>query len=115
VDRVAADTAPYLAKRWAELGAHPLVGEARIAGMMAALELSPDPAGRKPFEEGGAAGLICRDHCFASNLITRHVGDKMIISPPLVIRKAEIDIVIERAHKALDLTMADLKAQGLLA
>ncbi len=114
VDTVATDTGPYLAKRWAELGAHPLVGEARISGMMAALELSPDAAGRKPFEEGGVAGLICRDHCFASNLIMRHVGDKMIISPPLVISKAEIDIVIERAHKALDLTMADLKVQGLM-
>jgi len=114
VNTVATQTGPYLAKRWAELGAHPLVGDARISGMMAALELSPDAAGRKPFSESGAAGLICRDHCLANNLVMRHVGDKMIISPPLVINKAEIDMVIERAHKALDLTMADLKTLGLM-
>lgn len=114
VDRVATETGPYLAGRWAELGAHPLVGEARISGMMAALELSPDAAGRKPFEAAGAAGLICRDHCFVGNLVMRHVGDKMIIAPPLVISKAEIDLLIERAHKALDQTLADLKAQGLM-
>ncbi len=114
VDTVARDTGPYLATRWAELGEHPLVGEARISGMMAALELSPDATGRKAFAEAGAAGLICRDHCFAGNLVMRHVGDKMIISPPLVISRAEIDVLIERAHKALDLTMVDLKAQGLM-
>jgi putrescine aminotransferase len=114
VNTVATKTGPYLAKRWAELGEHPLVGEARISGMMAALELSPDAAGRKAFAEAGSAGLQCRDHCLANNLVMRHVGDKMIISPPLVITKAEIDIVIERTHKALDLTLVDLKAQGLM-
>ncbi len=114
VNTVATETGPYLAKRWAELGAHPLVGEARICGMMAALELSPDAAGRKAFAEAGSAGVICRDHCLGNNLVMRHVGDKMIISPPLVINKAEIDLVIERAHKALDLTLVDLKAQGLM-
>ncbi len=114
VDTVASDTGPYLAQRWAELGQHPLVGEARISGMMAALELTPDVSARAPFAESGSVGPICRDHCFASNLIMRHVGDKMIISPPLVISRSEIDTMIERAHKALDKTMADAKAQGLM-
>ena len=34
----------------------------------------------------------------------RAVGDAMIISPPLVIEKADIDVYIERAWKCLDLT-----------
>ncbi len=114
VSTVATDTGPYLETRWAELAAHPLVGETRSSGMMAAMELSPDAAGRTGFAEAGAAGLICRDHCLANNVVMRHVGDKMIISPPLVITKPEIDMVVDRAHKALDLTLADLKAQGLM-
>ena len=114
VSTVATETAPYLAKRWAELGAHPLVGEARISGMMAALELTPDKAARAPFENSGAVGLITRDHCFDNNLVMRHVGDKMIISPPLVISKAEIDIVVDTAHKALELALKDATAQGLM-
>ena len=65
-------------------------------------------------KESGAIGPICRDHCVANNLVMRHVGDKMIISPPLVISRSEIDQLLERAHKALDLTMADAKAQGLM-
>jgi putrescine aminotransferase len=114
VSTVATKTAPYLAKRWAELGEHPLVGEARISGMMAALELTPDKSARAPFESGGAVGLITRDHCFDNNLVMRHVGDKMIISPPLVISKTEIDIMVDTARKALDLALKDATEQGLM-
>ena len=44
----------------------------------------------------------------------RHVGDRMIISPPLVITPGEIDVFIGRATKSLDETYASLKADGML-
>ncbi|MGL1921478.1 MAG: aspartate aminotransferase family protein [Hyphomicrobiales bacterium] len=100
------ETAPYLKQRWEELLDHPLVGEARIVGMVAALELSPNKAKRARFKaDAGTFGTICRDHCFDNNLIMRHVRDMMIISPPLIITKAEIDLLIQRAKRALDLTL----------
>lgn len=113
-EKVANDTGPYLAEKWKTLGEHPLVGEARICGLVGALELSPDKARRARFEaEKGTVGTICRDHCFESGLVMRHVGDSMIISPPLVISRSEVDELIEKAHRALDLTAADVTAQGI--
>ena len=54
--------APYLAERWATLGDHPLVGEARSCGLMAAIELTPDKTTGAAFDgEAGRAGRICRD------------------------------------------------------
>jgi putrescine aminotransferase len=44
----------------------------------------------------------------------RHVRDSLIISPPLVITKAEIDTLIDRAARVLDETHAELQAQGLM-
>ena len=44
----------------------------------------------------------------------RHVGDRMVISPPLVITKADIDVLFERAVKSLDEGYAAVKAAGLL-
>jgi putrescine aminotransferase len=38
-----------------------LVGEARIAGMVGALELVPDKKQRKFFPERGKVGRLCRD------------------------------------------------------
>ncbi|MEM8842536.1 MAG: aspartate aminotransferase family protein, partial [Pseudomonadota bacterium] len=42
VPRVGAVTGPYLRSKWATLADHPLVGEARICGLMGALELVAD-------------------------------------------------------------------------
>ena len=114
IDHARDVAAPYLAQKWAELGTHPLVGEARILGMFGALHMSPDPASKAKFAAGpGKAGLICRDHCFEGGLIMRHVDDQMIISPPLILNKSDIDELAEKAWKALDLTLRDLKAAGL--
>ena len=114
VTTVQNETGPYLAEKWSALADHPLVGEARIVGMMGALAMSPDKAARAPFAaEKGTVGLRCRDHCFANGLVMRHVGDQMIISPPLVMTTKDIDLLIERAVKSLDQTLADIKRDGL--
>ena len=114
VERVQNETGPYLAKKWATLSDHPMVGEAKIVGMMGSLALTPDKANRSKFlSPSGTVGYICRECCFANNLIMRHVGDRMIISPPLIIDKEQIDILIERAWKSLDEGMSKVKEKGL--
>lgn len=107
--------APYLKQKWEALTDHPLVGEANIVGMMGSIVLTPNKDTRAAFaSEGGTVGYICRERCFANNLVMRHVGDRMIISPPLVITPEQIDVLIERATKSLDECYAELKAQDLL-
>lgn len=97
-------TAPYLQKRLREFEDHPLVGEVRGVGMLGALELVEDKACFKKFHKDKNVGGICRNFCFDNQLIMRAVGDSMILSPPLVMQKADIDIFMERAWKCLDLT-----------
>uniref|UniRef100_UPI00376F111D aminotransferase class III-fold pyridoxal phosphate-dependent enzyme n=1 Tax=Ectopseudomonas mendocina TaxID=300 RepID=UPI00376F111D len=108
VERVKAETAPYLQSRLRELADHPLVGEVRGVGMLGAIELVQDKATRKRYPGDKAVGMICRGHCFNNGLIMRAVGDTMIIAPPLVISQAEIDELVEKARKCLDLTLRDL-------
>lgn len=113
VDHVANVAAPYLAKKWRTLADHPLVGDARCVGLMGALELTTDKASRAGFKDAGAAGLICRNHCFDGGLVMRATGDTMIISPPLIVTENDIDTLVERARAALDKTYADLQASGV--
>ncbi|NNB29026.1 aspartate aminotransferase family protein [Pseudomonas fragi] len=108
VEKVHAETAPYLQKRLRELNDHPLVGEVRGVGMLGAIELVQDKATRKRYE-GRGVGMICRQFCFDNGLIMRAVGDTMIISPPLVISKDEIDELVAKARKCLDLTLDTLQ------
>lgn len=81
--------------------------------MMAAIQLSPDRGSRAGFTDPGQVGGICRDFSFANALVMRNTYDAMVISPPLVITKDEIDLLIERAVKSLDQTLAALKRDGL--
>ena len=108
IEKVHAETAPYLQKRLRELNDHPLVGEVRGVGMLGAIELVQDKATRKRYE-GKGVGMICRQFCFDNGLIMRAVGDTMIISPPLVITRDEIDELVTKARKCLDLTLEVLQ------
>lgn len=106
VERVREETAPYLQQRWRELADHPLVGETRGIGLLAALELVSDKPSRARF--AGGIGLRCREQCFRHGLIMRAVGETMVISPPLVISRAEIDVLVARVRRCLDATAAEL-------
>ena len=114
VDQVKDVTAPYLRKKWESLADHPLVADVNIIGMMGSIALTPDKATRAKFAaDEGTVGFICRERCFANNLVMRSVGDRMIISPPLTITCDEIDILIERARKSLDECLEKIIADGL--
>jgi putrescine aminotransferase len=108
VETCKTDTGPYLAQRWAELGEHRLVGEARIAGMVGALELVPAKPERRFFDERGKVGVLCRDIALRNGLILRATYDSMLLSPPLVISRAQVDELFEKAWKALNETAAEL-------
>ena len=108
VETVRETTAPYLQERLSELGEHPLVGEVRGLGMLGAMELVKDKENYVKFHKDQNAGLTCREFCFENNLVMRAVGDTMIISPPLVISKGEIDTFFDSAWKCLDLTQKAL-------
>jgi putrescine aminotransferase len=116
VEHVREDVGPYLAAAYARLAEHPLVGEAQTCGLMGALLLSKNKTGRAgqptPFAGELEMGMVCRGHCFANGLIMRAVGDRMIIAPPLVITRSQIDEMLALITKCLDLTLADVRKNG---
>ena len=116
VERVRDDVGPYLAKAFEQLKEHPLVGEAQTCGLMGALLLVQDKTGRDgrgtAFPSEHEVGMLCRGHCFGNGLIMRAVGDRMIIAPPLVITRAQIDEMVALIQRCLDLTLTDVRARG---
>jgi len=107
--------APYLKQKWEALADHPFVGEAKIVGMMASIALTPDKASRAKFAaDTGTVGFMTRERSFANNLIMRHVGDRMIIAPPLVMTTSDIDTMMDRAVQSLDEAYAAVKEAGLM-
>ncbi|WP_374675811.1 aspartate aminotransferase family protein [Ideonella sp.] len=114
VEHVRDNVGPYLAEQFASLRDHPLVGSTETCGLMGAILLVKDKAKAQPFAPELEVGMVCRGHCFGNGLIMRAVGDRMIIAPPLVISRAEVDEMMSLIRLALDRTLADVQAKGWL-
>lgn len=110
VERVKDDIGPYLQKGWQSLAEHPLVGEARMVGLMGALELVKSKRPVERFDEKQGVGTICRDALIDNGLVLRAVGDTIVCAPPFTLTHEEADELIEIARKCLDLTQQALDA-----
>jgi putrescine aminotransferase len=108
IERVAKETGPYLREKLSTLADHPLVGEVRSCGFIAAIELVEDKAARKVFDPALEVGTRCRDACFRHGIVMRATRDTMLMSPPLSWEKAHIDEYVTQARKALDETAASI-------
>lgn len=110
IERVQRETGPYFQARLREtFAAHPIIGEIAGTGLVAGLQLAANPRTRTRFANGAEVGMLCRDFCFDGNLIMRATGDRMVLSPPLVITREEIDELIAKAKQAIDATAHRLK------
>jgi putrescine---pyruvate transaminase len=99
----------YFENRLRGLLDHPLVGDVRSKGLLAAVEVvidkttkrKPDPAfkiSNRLFDQGYQNGLIFR--AFTDGTIG--------LAPPLCINEKEIDLLVERLTKTLDSTLEQL-------
>ncbi|UTY57662.1 aspartate aminotransferase family protein [Massilia sp. erpn] len=116
VQRVAEDTGPYLRQRFASLAAHPLVGVAETCGFVAGLNLVRGKAARLHdqlrFDPALGVGMVCRGHMFNNGMIMRAVGERMIVAPPLIMTRAQIDEMVALIRFCLDRTLEDVEARG---
>lgn len=99
----------------ARFGEHPLVGEIRGVGFVAAVELVQDRAARKKFDPSLKVGPRTLKHCLDEGLISRALpaSDALSISPPLVMSEAEVDEVVARMGRAVDKIADDLTREGV--
>ena len=112
VEHVHDDVGPYLAEQFKRLADHPLLGETQTCGLMGAMLLVKDKASGAPFPPEADIGMACRTHCFDNGLVMRAVGDRMIIAPPLVITREQIDELMALIRRCLDLTLNEATAKG---
>jgi putrescine---pyruvate transaminase len=117
VEHVKEVAGPHLARRWKELEAHPLVGEARTAGLLGAVEITSDKEARSRFPQTkpGEIALTASDIAYDRGLITRPLGDVLAISPPLIITPEQIDAIIDIMWPTLDDLASHLEQSGLMA
>ncbi len=105
---------PVAMERLAKLGEHPIVGEARGVGLIAAVELVKDKETKENF--GPEIASYCGEACLNHGLILRAAaGNSVAFCPPLIIQEDEINQLFDRWEKALDDTLDYVRSENLMA
>lgn len=92
----------------ATLADHPLVGEVRGRGMLAAIELVTDKARKTPLPAAAEPARRIFDRAWKRGLVIRAFADGMMgYAPPLCCTPQEIDQIVERTRQLLDDTLED--------
>ena len=104
IGTAASDVAPHFQARLQEYVDHPIVGQVRGKGMFAAVELVSDKSSRERLAPESGGAVYCRNVANENGLMVRQTGDAMIMAPPLVCNREEIDILIDKLGAALDAT-----------
>jgi adenosylmethionine-8-amino-7-oxononanoate aminotransferase len=90
------------------MAGHPLVGEVRGRGMLAAIELVTDKAARTPLPAAAEAGRRIFDRAWDNGLVIRAFNHGVLgFAPPLCCTDADVDAILERTRMTLDQTLDD--------
>jgi putrescine---pyruvate transaminase len=100
----------------ASLRDHPLVGDVRGRGMLAAIELVTDKVAKTPLPAAANPGRRILDRAWENGLIIRAFANGVLgYAPPLCCTEGEIDAIVERTRATLDATLADPDVRAALA
>ncbi|MDP6732075.1 MAG: aminotransferase [Gammaproteobacteria bacterium] len=109
----AATMGDYLQTRLNTLADHPLVGEVRGRGLIAAVELVANKRSGASFDDG-SVGAFAKQACQNQGLLIRAVGGNSIaFCPPLIIDKEQIDEMLDKFKLALQDTLDHVQSIGL--
>ncbi len=99
-----------------ELSDHPLVGDVRGRGMLAAIELTTDKARKTPLPAAADPSRRIFDRAWENGLIIRAFGNGVLgYAPPLCCTDADIDAIIARTRATLNQTLADPDVRAAMA
>src|SRR3979490_885007 len=86
-----------------ELEDHPHVAEVRQRGMIVAIQLVRDKAGREPYPWQERRGLRVYRHALERGLLLRPIGNVIYFMPPYVISPDEIELMVTVAREGIEL------------
>lgn len=102
--------APYFFERLNALAGHPLVGEVRGMGLLAAVEITADKANKTPFPPEAAVGAWIQAKAMEHGVIVRAIANCVAMCPPLISERQHIDELVGGLAKALDAAQAHFGA-----
>ena len=108
-----AQVSPLLLDGLRAMADHPLVGDVRGVGLIAAVEAVADKAAKRSFEPKLGVGARLQAAALRRQVILRGLrGDALAICPPLIITPTEVQEILDAVRGAFDEVAAELRAAG---
>ncbi|REE07477.1 4-aminobutyrate--pyruvate transaminase [Paraburkholderia sp. BL27I4N3] len=98
----AADVGAHLQTSLRELSSHPLVGEVRGVGLIAAVELVVNKEEKRGTDLPGQLGALVNGFLQQRGVISRNMADALAFCPPLIITKPQVDDMVNHLRLSLD-------------
>lgn len=98
-----ADVGSYMLQALRDrLGQHPHVGDIRGKGLMLGIELMKDRETKEIFPMADRTGRQVLKASAERGLITRALGDTLVFAPPLILKRAEADEIVDKFALAVN-------------
>jgi 4-aminobutyrate--pyruvate transaminase len=97
---------PRLQEGLRKFADHPLIGEVRGVGLIAAVELVADKKTKAKFDPVGKVALYLFERAQEHGVILRAIQDYIAFCPPLIVTPEQIDEILARFGAALNETEA---------
>ena len=107
------EVGPYFEEQLATLADIPMVGDIRGSHMINAVELVADRETRAPFAHSVDISRRIARHAQARGAMIRPMQNIVIIAPPIVLTRAEIDTLVKVLGDSIEATAKDLAAEGV--
>ena len=107
------EVGPYLEQRLEALRNLPIVGDVRGKCFMMCLEFVADAETRESFDAGVKIGARVAKHCQCRGLMVRPQAHLVVLSPPLVADRDQVDRIAEVLRESIRATQDDLSREGL--
>jgi adenosylmethionine-8-amino-7-oxononanoate aminotransferase len=112
-DEFTLDGNEVLAERLRELTAkfweHPNVGDVRQEGLICAIELVRDFDSRQPFDFAERVGHRVCEAARAHGLLTRPIGDVLVLMPPYCVTEAQLEAMVEALWRGVNEVLPHLQ------
>ena len=82
----------------------PCVGDVRGKGLMLAVDLVADKAGKAPLPVNARSGERVFKRCVDNGVIVRPIGDRIVLSPPIIISTGQCSEIVDAIADAIQST-----------
>ena len=110
----AARVGDYLEQQLATLSDLDIVGDVRGRRLMMCVEYVKDKQTREKLPDSANISKRISNECEANGLLVRPLGHLDVLSPPLVMTRADVDFVVGTLRAAIGKATAELKAEGII-